>query len=48
MRIWTMLLPYISPEDVSDDAGHETAGLNLANLKGKIESLQILTTQKRI
>ena len=24
----------------------ETAGLNLANLKGKIESLQILTTQK--
>lgn len=26
----------------------ETAGLNLANLKGKIESLQILTTQKRI
>ena len=26
----------------------ETAGLNLANLKGKIESLQILTTKKRI
>ena len=24
----------------------ETAGLNLANLKGKMESLQILTTQK--
>lgn len=24
----------------------ETAGLNLANLKGKIESLQILTTEK--
>lgn len=22
MRIWTMLLPYISPKDVSDDAGH--------------------------
>lgn len=38
---------YISKKMFQMMPNMETAGLNLANLKGKIESLQVLTTERK-
>ena len=47
MPIWIMLHPSSSPKNVRHDPNVESGGLNLMNLKGKINNLQIVTSDKQ-